>query len=73
MSNEQAANAQADNDELIIGTVEPSTTASEQTTAEAMADVELDVVDLQQQLETAQKQANDNWDKALRIQAEMEN
>lgn len=45
--------------------VETEITESEQT--------EVSVEELQNQLEEAQKKAQDNWDKALRAQAEMEN
>lgn len=56
-------------------------TESTNATAEQMDDVEnaeveetvISIEDLQKQLEEAKQKAQENWDKALRIQAEMEN
>lgn len=45
----------------------------EQTPDETVADEELSIESLQAELEEAKAKADENWDKALRIQAEMDN
>jgi molecular chaperone GrpE len=76
MSQPSNPESQADSD--LIAEVLQQTNAAFEEAANAEAEptiesVETDVAELQKQLEQAQQQANENWDKALRIQAEMEN
>lgn len=76
MSKEQSAQSDS---ELIAEVLEQTRETAEaapaanDTVEQAIEDVESDVATLRAQLEQAQQQAASNWDKAIRVQAEMEN
>ena len=74
MSHQQSSHeAQSDSD-LIAEVLEQTNPAFEAATAEVDTETaEISIEALQQQLTQAQQQATENWDKALRVQAEMEN
>ncbi len=75
MSNEQTPDTQSDSDlieEVLEQTAELETEEVEAVVGEVVEE-EVSVADLQQQLAKAEQKAIENWDKALRIQAEMEN
>lgn len=73
----QSANPEQQSDSDLIAEVLQQTSAAFEEAAAVeeptIEQVEIDVETLQQQLQQAQQQATENWDKALRIQAEMEN
>ncbi|NOQ16446.1 MAG: nucleotide exchange factor GrpE [Methyloprofundus sp.] len=76
MSNEQKPDTQSDSDlieEVLEQTAELETEEVEVVAGEIVEEEEISVADLQQQLAKAEQKAIENWDKALRIQAEMEN
>ncbi|BCG64917.1 MAG: molecular chaperone GrpE [Methyloprofundus sp.] len=76
MSNEQKPDTQSDSDlieEVLEQTAELENEEVEVVAGEIVEEEEVSVADLQQQLVKAEQKAIENWDKALRIQAEMEN
>lgn len=81
MSHQQSSHEVKPDSELIAEVLEQTSgafgneeTAERQPAAEAQAQTpDIDIESLQQQLEQAQQQASANLDKALRVQAEMEN
>jgi molecular chaperone GrpE len=83
MSNEQGASEPKSDSELIDEVLEQANETTEEVVSESEvsqeADVsedsseEVSVEELQKQLKKTQKTAEENWDKAVRTQAEMEN
>ncbi len=74
MSHQQSSHEQQPDIELDAEVLEPINEAVEDVASEAEAETgEISIESLQQQLEAAQQQAAANLDKALRVQAEMEN
>jgi molecular chaperone GrpE len=76
MSHQQSSHEQQPDIELDAEVLEPINEAVEEVVSEVEAEAEtgeVSIESLQQQLETAQQQAAANLDKALRVQAEMEN
>lgn len=72
MSHQQSSHEQQPDIELDAEVLEPINEAVEQVASETESN-EVSIESLQQQLEAAQQQAAANLDKALRVQAEMEN
>jgi len=72
MSHQQSSHEQQPDIELDAEVLEPINEAVEEVVSEAETG-EISIESLQQQLETAKQQAAVNLDKALRVQAEMEN
>lgn len=76
MSHQQSSHEQQPDIELDAEVLEPINEAVEEVVSEVEAEAEtgeVSIESLQQQLEAAQQQAAANLDKALRVQAEMEN
>jgi molecular chaperone GrpE len=76
MSNEQKPDTQSDSDlieEVLEQTAELENEEVKAVTGDVVEEEEVSVAELQQQLAKAEQKAAENWDKALRIQAEMEN
>ena len=74
MSHQQSSHEQQPDIELDAEVLEPINEVVEDVASEAEAETgEISIESLQQQLEAAQQQAAANLDKALRVQAEMEN
>lgn len=74
MSHQQSSHEQQPDIELDAEVLEPINEVVEDVASEAEAETgEVSIESLQQQLEAAQQQAATNLDKALRVQAEMEN
>ncbi len=77
MSNKHKASESKSDSELIEEVLEQvaelDTEAVEVVEAEDAKEAEVSVTELQTQLAKAEAKATENWDKALRIQAEMEN
>jgi molecular chaperone GrpE len=67
--------SQSDSDlvEDILEQMEDVTSNGTEVVEPVEADAEISIEALQQQLAKAENQANENWDKVLRIQAEMDN
>lgn len=76
MSHQQSSHEQQSDSELIAEVLEQTRTAFEEANQDAEVATEsseISIESLQQQLAQAQQQATGNLDKALRVQAEMEN
>ncbi|OAI27873.1 nucleotide exchange factor GrpE, partial [Methylomonas koyamae] len=73
MSHQQSSHEQQSDAELIAEVLEQTKEAGEDLVSEAAETGEVSIESLRQQLEQAQQQAAANLDKALRVQADMEN
>lgn len=73
MSHQQSSHEQQSDAELIAEVLEQTKEADEEVVAEATEVGEVSIESLRQQLEQAQQQAAANLDRALRVQADMEN